>query len=85
MTQPKPIRRNNAGKIAHNITQGLVEGQFFYLMGGRTKVKIIGHTEHQYPDCMVIEVSPKSKYKDCIGQIVNISRQVLYPRQRKRR
>lgn len=52
-------------------------GDTKYIMGSKTKVKVIGGFEHKKPLCEILETGPTSKY--LIGDVVDIPRNILYP------
>ena len=55
-------------------------GDVYYLLGYTTKVRVIDNSDHRYPDCEVLEVAPRSKFK--VGDKKKISRLILYSEQR---
>ena len=77
------IRVEKPGEKCRYIGQHLFLYGTYYLMGGRTEIKVVGHIGYKYPDCKIISASCSSKYFNHIGKVVNISRQILYPRRGK--
>jgi len=77
------IRIGNPGKEAKFIGQKLIVQGVYYLCGGRTAVEVVRDINFKYPACRIVSAPPTSKYFNHIGKVVNISRQVLYPRRRK--
>ena len=45
-----------------HVRRPLKHGDERYLCGGRTKVRVISHVDSMTPRCLVIEVSPTSKF-----------------------
>lgn len=54
-------------------------GDIFYVQGYPTKIRIIGDFEAKKPLCEILAVAKHSIYE--IGQVENIPRNILYPRQ----
>lgn len=70
-----------ANKKKNHDRNQLYYGEFKYVCGGRTMVKLIGDFEADKPICKVFEVGPTSKF--LVGDEVRISRRCLYPYKRK--
>ena len=59
-------------KYRPHIRQELKPEQLCYLSGGKTEVRVIGDIDSTRPLCLVVKVSPVSKFS--VGDIVNIKR-----------
>ena len=54
-------------------------GTIRYIGGSKSKVEVIGDYKLENPLCKFLKCAPHSKYK--IGDIINLPRTVLFPRQ----
>ena len=59
-------------KYRPHIRQELKPEQLCYLSGGKTEVRVMGDFESAKPLCLVVKVSPVSKFM--VGDLVNIKR-----------
>ena len=55
-----------------HVRQELKPEQLCYLSGGTTEVRVIGDFDSKKPLCLVVKVSPVSKFK--VGDVVSIKR-----------
>lgn len=65
-------------------------GSEWYISGGFTKVRVVGHSEETHPlcrylsECIVLQARECSKFYESVisGKVVVIINKILYPEQR---